>query len=83
MLKCLYLVSPFDEGGLGCSPATICSIDPNDAKVEDATDSRRRGCSRRNLLQTLDNAEDVVSSAFPACHAEVLRRREGKQHGVF
>ncbi len=46
---------------------------PNVAKVEDAADSRRRGCSRRSLLQTLGNAEDAVSSAFP----------EGKQHGVF
>ena len=48
-------------------------MNPSAAKVEDAADSRRRGCSRSNLLQTLDNAEDAVSSAFP----------EGKQHDVF
>jgi len=48
-------------------------LNPNVAEVEDATDFRRQGCSRSNLLQTFDNEEDVVSSAFP----------QGKQHGVF
>jgi hypothetical protein len=48
-------------------------LDPNVAKVEDAADLRRQGCSRSNLLQTLDNAEDAVSSAFP----------KGKKHGFF
>ena len=48
-------------------------IDPHVAKVEDAADSRRQGCSRRKLLQILDNTEDAVSSAFP----------KGKQHDVF
>ena len=47
------------------------------AKVEDAADSRHRGCSRSNLLQTLDNAEDAVSSAFPACHAKALAKAGG------
>ncbi len=46
---------------------------PNVAKVEDAADSRRQGCSRSKLLQALDNAEDAVSSAFP----------KGKQHDIF
>ncbi len=51
----------------------VVLLNPKVAKVEDAADSRRRGCSRSSLLQTLGNAEDAVSSAFP----------EGKQHGVF
>jgi hypothetical protein len=46
---------------------------PNVAKVEDAADLRRQGCSRSNLLQTFDNAEDALSSAFP----------KGKQQVVF
>ena len=37
----------------------------NCAKVEDAPDLRRHGWSRSELLQTRDNAEDGVSSAFP------------------
>ena len=48
-------------------------VHPNVAKVEDAADLRRQGCSRSHLLQALDNAKDAVSSAFP----------KGKQHGVF
>ena len=48
-------------------------VSPNAAKVEDAADSRRQGYSRSRLLQTLDNAEDAVSSAFP----------KGKQQVVF
>ena len=49
------------------------SVNPTVAKVEDAADSRRQGCSRSRLLQTLDNVGDAVLSAF----------LEGKQHGVF
>jgi hypothetical protein len=37
----------------------------NIAKVEDASDPRRQGCSRSHLLRTLDNKGDGVSSAFP------------------
>ena len=48
-------------------------IYPNVAKVEDAADLRRQGCSRSHLLQALDNVEDAVSSAF----------LKGKQHAVF
>ena len=37
----------------------------NLAKVEDAPGPRLQGWSRNKLLQTLDNAGDGVSSAFP------------------
>ena len=49
------------------------TLKPSAAKAENAPDSRRQGCNRSNLLQTLDNSENEVSSAFP----------KGKQHGVF
>jgi len=41
------------------------------AKVEDAAGPRHQGCSCSRLPQSLDNAGDAVSSAFP----------EGKQYG--
>jgi len=37
----------------------------NVAKVEGAANPRRQGCSCSNLPQALDNAGDVVPSAFP------------------
>ena len=66
-------LSSYRRGYKGSRLLLIEYLHPNVAKVEDAADSRRQGCSRSSLLQTLGNAEDAVSSAFP----------EGKQHGVF
>ena len=43
------------------------------AKVEDAADPRRQGRSRSELLRTLGNKGDAVSSAFP----------KGKKHDKF
>jgi len=48
------------------------TIYPIAAKVEDAAGPRHQGCSCSRLPQSLDNAGDAVSSAFP----------KGKQHGV-
>ena len=47
-------------------------VNSNVAKVEDASDPRRQGQSRSELLRTLDNKGDGVLSVFP----------KGKQHGV-
>jgi hypothetical protein len=47
------------------------SMNPIIAKVEDAAGPKHQGCSCSRLPQSLDNAGDAVSSAFP----------EGKQHG--
>jgi len=42
-----------------------CKVYPNVAKVEGAADPRHQGFSCSKLPQALDNAGDVVPSAFP------------------
>ena len=72
-LEAENLQAPFPGILKARAEALCCRAYPTVAKVEDAADSRRQGCSRSRLLQTLDNVGDAVLSAF----------LEGKQHGVF